>query len=521
MLILRRIFSSLWLVFLLSMLILFLIMAGALVRSHEQELHGVEQNVVYSLQLLFDGQALYSNPESAPFNVVQYMPAYYAFVKNIGSLLQIQGSDVFEIYLLGRAISFSFAIGLAFLIAWQVAHFGLQKEAGIVSFLLALILPTPWFFLARPDAMMSFFVFGAMLLFLYTLQNQNHGVMVLILVGVALATGIFLKQTAVLFLGLILLFPFYSMKNRLWILLGTGIGTGLLSFILRDYFSLWPLEGNVFYMNVVDGLKNGINLLMGNQMVYNIYYNHYRPFLLLPLVVTVLSVAEVLRKREKGLSLTDYYRVFAAQDRVFSFLLFAFWFVTIASLVMAMKDGSAINYLIDSMLLALLLLAYFLSQKEIQSKWLNRFEVKLAIALCLTVLIFGLSTDIVLRHGEDIVALSPENDETWQETLAVLETEFATAPEDYFLYYPHAVFDRWVNLLYHEQALLNPREVYDLSNFDLSGLRDYLEDGRLRWFITYHEPFPDDVFGYTDLQDYFELWQETDTHLIYRNRNSE
>jgi hypothetical protein len=520
---LQSFLRSAWLIFVLILLILMLVFAGALVRSGSDEIHGVEQNVAYNLQLIIGGLPLYSPPDMPPYNIVQYMPGYYGLIDHLAGLFSIDAHNIQGIYLLSRVVAAIFGLGVAILVWLSCLRFGLNGKAALGCLLLAVILPMPWFVLVRPDSMMSFFDFFAISLFLIYLENPKSSPALLFTIGFSLGIAFFAKQTAIVVIGLILVFPFYqqSIKDRLWILLGLGLSLGLMTFLLSEYFSLFPLDNNPFYMNTVEGVTNRVNLALSNQLLYNIYFNRYRPFFLIPLVLTIFVVAAFLRElgKSEGSKLKALWESLAKGDKRFGFLFMAFWWMTIAALFMGFKDGAAMNYMIESMLLAVMLIAYYMSKNPQVIALLQKTEFQIAAALVVMTIAFSISVDHITRYAGDLLKEAPY--EKWQETISLLDAEFAAHPESAFIYFPKDVFDRWLNFYYYDRAWFTSREIFVQAFFDISTVRAYLDDGTIRFLVTDKVPFPAEIFGFTDFQDYFELWRETDTHLIYLNRNSE
>ena len=107
-----RIFRLAWGVFIAAALLWLLYIAGLLLVSRSQDIYGIEQNVVYSLQLLFADKPLYTNPQEPPYNVVQYTPAYYGIADVLASIFRVSADNVYGVYLLARGLSISFGIGV-------------------------------------------------------------------------------------------------------------------------------------------------------------------------------------------------------------------------------------------------------------------------------------------------------------------------------------------------------------------------------------------------------------------------
>jgi hypothetical protein len=503
-----------WLVFLLSALILLAIMATLVLKSHSQDVYGIEQNVVYSLQLLIADKPLYSHPEYPPYNVVQYTPAYYALVDVLAGFLRLEAADVLGIYALARFSSAFFGLATALLLVRLCYEFGLRGNDILAALLFALLLPMPWFLVARPDSMMVFFEFLAFYTFIHYLQNGSKKT--LYIAGVSLALALYSKQTALIFLGLYLIFPFYQQQiwDRLRLLSAFALGLLGIALLLWNYANLWPGSENYFYLNVIGGVTNSTDLQRA-LWVYSIYGRVFLGAIVLPILITILAGLQFWRN---GRTL-GFCQAIASFDKIFLFLLMSVWATALIAMLMSLKSASAINYMNESMLIVILLCSYFLAKRGLNLSWQSNRYFRPGIALLLFFNVMSIAFYWFTLNGADTQEKDAEA--IYSETLSVMHEEFSVHPESHFIYFPQNAYDRWLNLYFYENSFLTPREVYMVAYFDLSSLQTYLDNGSLRYLITDKSAFPENIFGYTNLQDYFELWQETDTHLIYRNRNSE
>jgi hypothetical protein len=515
---LMRFGKILWTVVIISSFILLLIYAGALILSHAQDIYGIEQNVVYSLQLILNDNPLYTHPELPPYNVVQYTPAYYAIVDVLASLFRVEARNVYGVYVLARSVAAAFGIGVCVIIWYICKNFGGKGIFLFTTFVFALLAPMPWFLSVRPDSMAAFFEFLALFFFIQYLQKEDKSPQRLLLTGAALAFSLYSKQTAVIFLGLFLVFPFYKqwLKDRLLLSGGFGLGLLLVALIFMPYANIFPGADNYFYRNIIDGVTNTLSFERA-LWVYQFYIMIFFGFFLLPLWVSGLTLGQLWR--DAAGNLPGLWTQYAKLERVFTFLLFIFWGDTLIALVMAFKSASAINYFNESMLLAILLVSWFMSHPSIPKEWQKSARIRWGMGLLMLVSIVAIGRYLFIMYGTDVVSDAPEAQS--QETLDVLEAEFRVYPESYFIYFPKSMYERWLNLYAFENTLFQPREVYDVSYFDLSSLQTYLDDGTVIFLVTDKGPFPDDVYGYKNLQDYFEIWHLTDNYMIYRNRNSD
>jgi hypothetical protein len=516
-----RLLSGLWLIFLSFVLIITLLVAALIVISPSQDVYGIEQNVVYSLQRVIAGEPLYTNPEQPPYNIVQYTPVYYAITTMLARLAQIEASDTEGVYRIARIVSGCFGIATVFVLLQICREFGLRRKDMFTLLVFGIIVPIPWYFVARPDSIMAFFEALSLYFFIRYLRDEPVKSRALIFSGIALAFAVYAKQSAIIVLGSSLIFPFYreQIRDRLRLLGGFALGLLGAGLIFWNYASLWSGTDNAFFMNIFGGINNAIDIERA-LWVYSIYLRVFFPAVLLPLMITSLTIFQLWRAWVKGgRRFKVFQTAFLNLDKTLLFLILSTWALSAVALIMALKGRSAVNYMNESMMVAMILVGYFFASFELQLPWQKNSIVRFGVALLLVFSIFRMVYYWGLIYGEDAFAQNQRLE--WSDSMAILDESFAEQPDSYFIYFPTDEEDRWLNLYYPMQSLLQPREVYNIAFFDLSSLQSHLDNGSLAWLITDKRELPENIFGYTNFQDYFELWQETDSHLIYHNRNSE
>jgi hypothetical protein len=87
-----------------------------LVFSYAPDLGGFERNVIWGIQQIMLGKPLYTNPDAAPFALIQYMPAYYYLVAIIGKILSIDPLNAHSVYSLARCLNALLSLGSVFLL---------------------------------------------------------------------------------------------------------------------------------------------------------------------------------------------------------------------------------------------------------------------------------------------------------------------------------------------------------------------------------------------------------------------
>ena len=88
------------------MTISLLILRINLALSYLPEIGGVSINVMYGIIRILSGSELYTNPEIAPYSIIQYMPLHFHIVALLGKLLGI-AKDVHAMMVLNRLFCLS------------------------------------------------------------------------------------------------------------------------------------------------------------------------------------------------------------------------------------------------------------------------------------------------------------------------------------------------------------------------------------------------------------------------------
>ncbi len=250
-----------------------LVVRIAIVFSYLPETGGVSINMMYGIMHLNKTGILYSNPESAPFSIIQYMPLYYYFVSGIGYLLN-KSNDVYSMMVINRAICFISGVGYCYLL-----FIGLRKNfpkigiriPAIIGLLTFTLIPSHNY--GRLDNLYLLFCLAAVFLFIkYVRQKNEQGIInikALVLSGVFCSLAILTKQTGIilasLFAGWLLIID-KSPSNLFKFILAFLIPT-----IVSIYFTL-PVNPIDFKLNTINGIKNGIDLNWFYQVTVKYYF---------------------------------------------------------------------------------------------------------------------------------------------------------------------------------------------------------------------------------------------------------
>lgn len=428
------------------------------------DISGLEStSVIYYLQKYMLGLSVYTDPEAAPFAICQYTPLYYWITGFIGKVFSVNASEPIEVFRLSRTISLLFNI-LSLSALAVIARSLLQVKWKYLLLLLGLVFMfiEPQLF-SRPDSLyqLLFVVsMGSVLKFMG--KGPDTGKLKWIFVaGVLSAFALFSKQTALIVPVIVVSYLlFFSSNIR---------ATGLYLFGYGVSFSLLLLAvGNVevFYKNVVLGLDNGVDVLW----YYKYIWSGFLP-LIFPIVVVAIGVA-----------LTKLTDIELGKEHFWAFVvLVTFAFANATSL----KYGSGPNYFQEFMLVAMLIIAKYLSDKDfgiaadVQQKFLPRY-----IMLAGIVLLVGLQSSRVVfdfRYSD-----APQEYSSAKEIAGYLEDKAGT--NEVFVFAKGWVEKSFVYNFLLEKAVMVNKDIYGCCSyprgvFNVDGFKTAMTNGTIKYVI--------------------------------------
>jgi hypothetical protein len=313
-----------------------LLLRMVLAVSHLAETGGVSVNVVYGIVRVLEGLPLYSNPEQAPFAIIQYMPLHYRIVQALALVLNLEGNP-HAIVALNRLVCLAIDLGSCFVL-WRLftKHFRTGRLwGGILTLVLFTSIPAVAY--ARVDNLYLFFFIATVVVMVKALQAKDldvsSGNKLLIAAG-ALAAGSLLSKQTGLFLiaycGIYLLFLQRDLRSAL------RFSAGLLITLIVAGPLLIQSNWHDLYLNVIDGVRNGTSLTWFKEVILKNFFLKYS-FLIAAGLLTGFHLLTRERNSKAGL-----------------FLGTGIGFTFFVATMSAFKAGSGTNYFLDFLVLFLI-----------------------------------------------------------------------------------------------------------------------------------------------------------------------
>lgn len=307
--------------------------------SYLPETGGVSINVLYGITRIINGSYLYTDPELPPFPIIQYMPLHFYSIKAIASILGLQ-NDIHGLMVLNRLFCLLIDCLCVFIISRSLnKHFKLNL---IFSVTLALIyfVSIPGIIYSRGDNLyLLFFITTVILLHenfsestvkSWTSKYLPH------LTGLTSALAINTKQTG-LFLIVLCFIYFLFHKNLIVNLVKYGIS--FLSVTLVIFLLTEPAASiSAFKLNVIDGVKNGININWFLEVFLKNYFLKFSYLLAGGILIAILLLKNNSEKinRFAGFGICWYFSV---------------------AVLSSFKAGSGPNYYLEFLVLSIFGLA--------------------------------------------------------------------------------------------------------------------------------------------------------------------
>lgn len=321
-------FSRLLNVLTLPTFLVTLLLRIAVIFFYNNNLGGIDLNVVYGVQRVLAGDPLYQDPSFSDGSVIQYTPLFYLLAGGLARLLHLSVHHVQQLFVLCRTV----ALGCNLLMLWPltalIRQFLPGRRASFVLSLAVLPMLTSHYY-TRMDSLHLFLFVSAIWAYFRFRRGGNPGYMLLCALLTALC--ILAKQSGVLCLGIVggwLLF--FDRKPLLFLVY--GLVAAFCTFILL--YCVCP-DWMILYKNLVLGLKNGIEYTFLFRMFISRYFRDFVPFYIL--------------------AATAFWLAFRYANPAFRRLVYATVLSWSFAVITGLKIGSSNNYFTEFLVCMLLL----------------------------------------------------------------------------------------------------------------------------------------------------------------------
>jgi hypothetical protein len=443
-------------------LLLILVIRIAIVFCYHGQLGGIDNNFDYPVMRLLKSLTIYPDPEDYPFAVNPYAPLLFYISGAVCQLTGIEAGDGIQIYFVTRGVCLCCdLITMYMLYRVMRTGFAIDKLIAGMGALAFFYLVSYWgYTLNRSDSMVLMW-FGVIMYVLFCYAGKPSLVQMLIL-AVLCNLAIFSKQNAIItpaFVGALLLY------NRQWKLLFSFLGFFLLLFTGSLFLFTNLYSSGNFAAHLVYALNNRID--------FRWYYINIFKALLQGYMIIPFSAGLYLAFRW----------VFTSSNRTLGALSLITLLVTGWSLGLALKWGSHIGYLHESLFCSTILLAYVLTKTTLAA-----LRQKLVLpALFGLLFIFSNSLLQLFFYFLNDRAADKQLYTHQKEISDHLLKEVAGTDKYVFAYTDY--YNDFFKVLLQDKAVLPNTDAVACctmpdGNFNYSKLKEGFENGRIEFIIT-------------------------------------
>jgi hypothetical protein len=433
---------------------------------------GSEFNTIYTVQHTLATGSIYTNPAEFPFALAQKPPFYYLLAASSAKILGFTpGMDARYIVSNNRMLSFLAGLGIMFLVYWICRKIaGANRLFSLAAVAICFMMPMPWYFLSRADAWAALFIFASIATYLLAIKRPSWWM--LTLCGALTWMAFLTKQHGLIAFVIILLFSLLSLrwKDSIFITIGFFLACVITSITFQSFYSLFPVSDNYIYRNIINGLDNGIDFRKAYELVFQPYLHRYGGLLLITLA---------------GIAYQFIHHPIRQINRSLLFIISMFIFLSGFMSLSALKVGSEINYLNESLILSVIIVVFTWTELSREDQLLPIKPIAKTVAiLCLAVFLVVISFEKFVSFGETYAISCYNRSDVYQSNLVkYLQIELDDHPGAYLF----TTF-RMLNNFFYDRVVF-PQSDTVKSNLFAGGVFDYSEfqaavnDGRVRYLV--------------------------------------
>jgi len=434
----------------------------ALVYAYTEDLGGVEQDEIYTLQRVLAGYPVYEDPEQPPFSITQKTPLYHYLCYGIGKLLDISPENPRSVYLLNRWTSLILSLCTIVLGFWmQRRLFQTDVKIALIMCALMFICFEPHMF-CRPDSLYSFLFLVTMAgMWFYAKSEPQTSFFLFTFISAMCAVTIFAKQSAIIlpaiFGGYLLFFA------RDWKRVFTFTGIFVASFIIL-FFLVKGTSTDIFLKNVYRGVQNGVEFTWFWEFIYDRSYKKYSLLFIAGFTIII-----------------DWLFIQDNRSRLKEIITFSLLLTFTFANVTGLKLGSTPSYFTEYSNLLLIGFPFYL--KDSWENFPRAISSKMAVILVLALIIM-----IPLQtSNKRLLAPFKLEDKFWFERSERMRDYFYsnyTLEEEQWIYTNDEVLK-----LYMFHDILVPQDditinLYEKGVYDFRGFKDSFKNGSVPFIIT-------------------------------------
>jgi hypothetical protein len=467
--------------------VFFLVHRISLIFLPSPDIGGVENNVVYFIQRLLAGQALYTDPAQAPYAIAQYGPLYYYLASAIARVFGVSADDVMKVFSTGRI--FSLVCNLLYCwIVFRTARkiFGISwRSCFLVAVLSFVFLDITAY--ARPDSLYQFLFFSALYFILKFYGERNAWN--LILAAVLSTLAIFAKQSGIMLVFFTCAWLLWNKESKsvLYYVGGCFVAAAIVLLLAS------PNGIAVLYQNTVRGINSGISLRWFFVVMRDEFYQKWG-LVLIPLFVFI------------------FYARRNSEDAVDRFLIFLMAALFLINTLLAFKFGTSQGYFTEWWTILFILGVDHLDKLPVSGKTI---AINAIIAFVFAIKLLSIVYPLVNYRQNYQQQLNVYKSE--QQVASKIKSDSAAVSNTVFcnIYSPQSFLN---NLLFRETVLpqfeIAIFGTYDRKIFDYSRFRTGFTDGSVKYVVS-KNALPVQVFKDIRLE-HFRIADSANGYFIYK-----
>ena len=451
--------------YVLVLFVITLLLRCVLVTYYNNNIGGIETNVVYGIQRILLGQPLYQDPSSGAYAVMQYTPLYYYTAAGTAKCTSISGLDVQSIYTLCRILTLLFNLLTVLVAAAVIRTWGFDQKTALIAATPVLIILTTHYFLRGDSLHLLFFVCSV---YAYIQYNSRLQIKHLVLAALFSAACVMAKQSGILVCGVIglsMLMQRRFLNAALYALVTVGCAAAIA--LLCTSGAWLP-----FYQNAYLGLKNGTDL----SFLYNIFISQFY-YELIPCYALA--------------GLTAYLAMRKIQDSTFRILATGIVLAWLFAVITGLKIGSSNNYFVEFLTLLIIALPYLLQSAASAQVPTRSFGYSVSIRRFAGFALFVLLTSKTMGLFTSVyIDKSIKNNKQQYLSDKALYDYFThdlhTLPGEHILFTERNFLDN----LFIEYSIMPTKDVVsetylaNATTFDYSGFTAGLNNGLVKYIVV-------------------------------------